>query len=183
MQVFRLVYQGKVDKMLAFDSLPESLLKGIKTRDIAGMPRSWGKWLMENGCTRPVFKTETDVQPDRNLRITKTVIGQEPCFYVLDYVTLNSDKEKWQEICDFLRRNVDPKIRRKDRIEDDALPMARDSASELTLEFEDIKVIEVKSEAEEEKSDKEVVGQTESMMTPTSYASARVSSVASPTRS
>jgi hypothetical protein len=167
MQVFRLVNQGSVDKMIAFDSLPESLLSGIRTRDISGMPRYWGRWLTENGCTRKVFKTETEVLPDRDLRISKTPIGDEACFYILDYITLNADREKWEAICDFLRRNVDPQIRLKDRIENDALPMAKDSYSELSLDPEDIKVIKVNADSVEEKDDKSIVQQTETFMTPT----------------
>jgi hypothetical protein len=167
MQVFRLVNQGSVDKVIAFDSLPTDLLKTVRTRDIAGLPRYWGRWLTENGCTRPVFETGTEVLPDRNLKVTQTPIGTEPCFYLLDYVTLNADKEKWQEISDYLRRNVDPSVRLKDRIENDARPMAKDCYSELSLDPEDIPVIKVDSNVVRVKEDSEIVGQTESLMTPT----------------
>ena len=146
MQVFRLVNGGFVDKMIAFDSLPESILTGIRTKDISGMPRYWGKWLEDHGCVRTVFKTETEILMDRRMHVTKTPIGKEPCFYVLDYMDLNADKEKWQEITNFLRRAVDKTVRLMDKIEDMAKKMAPDSYAQLELEPEDIPVIEIPKE-------------------------------------
>lgn len=165
MQVFRLVNGGFVDKMIAFDSLPERMLAGIKTRDISGMPRYWAKWLTDNKCTRPVLKTETEILADRNLKITKTPIGTEPCFYVLDYKDTNADKEKWQEITNYVRRVVDVKTRLLDKIEDMATKMATDSYSQLALEPEDIVVIECPLE-DEKKASSDIIKETEQILTP-----------------
>lgn len=148
MQVFRLVNGGFVDKMIAFDSLPKRILAGIRTRDISGMPRYWGKWLEDNGCVRDVFKTETLIANDRSLHVKKTAIGKEPCFYMLDYTDLNVDKEKWQEISNYVRKAVDTKVRLLDKLEDMAKRMAPDSHAQLDLEPEDIPVIQVPLEEE-----------------------------------
>lgn len=148
MQVFKLVNGGFVDKMIAFNSLPKRILSGVRTRDIAGMPRYWGKWLEDNGCTRDVFKTETETRPDRSLHVTRTVMGKEPCFYLLDYTDLNVDKEKWQEIGNYVRKAVDTKFRLLDKLEDMAKKMAPDSHAQLDLEPEDIPVIIIPAEEE-----------------------------------
>lgn len=157
MQVFRLVDGGFVDKMIAFDSLPDRLIKGIRTRDIAGMPRYWAKWLIENGSVRDSFKTETEELPDRKLRVHKSKVGEEPCFYVLDYKETNQDKEKWQEIANFVRRTVDTKVRLLDRLEDMARKMAPDCHAQLEIEPEDIPVIKIPSEFEEESAPEAIV--------------------------
>ena len=167
MQVFRLVSGGFPDRMIAFRSLPDSVLKNVRTRSIDGMPRYWGKWLIENECVRDVFKTETEVLMDRRLHITKTPIAKEPCFYVLDYVDLNADKEKWQEICNFLRRTVDKTVRLMDKIEDMAKKMAPDCHAQLDLEPEDILVIEIPVEAQERDVPRGTKEPTEEYMTAT----------------
>ena len=41
LQVFRLVQPGLVDKVIAFDELPQDLIDGIKTRPPDGLPRHW----------------------------------------------------------------------------------------------------------------------------------------------
>lgn len=170
MQVFRLVNAGQVDKMIAFKSLPKRLLSNIRTRDVAGMPRYWAKWLVENECVRECFKTSTEVLADRNLKVTKTPIGTEPCFYLLDYTDINNDKEKWQEIGQYVRRTVDPTTRLMDRLEDMALKMADTPYTELKLEPEEIPVIEVPLEAAEKVDLKQIVKSSEEVMTPTGEA-------------
>lgn len=47
MQVVRLVEVGVPDKIIAFDSLPESMLQGVRRRDLTGLGRHWlslGEW-------------------------------------------------------------------------------------------------------------------------------------------
>lgn len=123
LQVFRLVEGGHVDKMIAFDVLPERLLTGIRKRDLAGLPRYWKKFACEgiNPSTR------------------------EPVFfhYFLDYKDVNSDKEKWGEIIAYVRRAVDIKTRLMDKLEDMAVAMAPDPKSPLELEPENIPVIAI----------------------------------------
>jgi hypothetical protein len=146
MQAFKLVNGGFVDRVIVFDSLPDRLLKNVRTREIAGFPRAWGRWLGEIGSTRPVFKTETVQHPDRSYTFKYTPVGKEPCFFVLEYTDLNADKDRWREICEYLRLNVGPEVRLKEKIEDMARPLAPNSTSQLDVEPEDIPVIHVPSE-------------------------------------
>lgn len=126
MQVFRLVDPGRVDKVLAFDSLPESMLVGITRGTANGLPTNWTGYL-------GVKRGDTKAVP----------------FYVLDFRTLNKDKEKWQEISNYVRRSTDKNFRLMDDLYDMAKPMAADSHSSLELEPEDVLVIPVLTEEEE----------------------------------
>lgn len=166
MQVFRLVNGGFVDRLIAFDSLPERLVRNIKTRDISGMPRYWAKWMMENGSVRQVFKIQEKMSENRTLQVSKAPIGNEPCFYVLEYKDVNADREKWEEICNYVRRTVETKVRLMDRIEDMAKKMAPDSHAQLEIEPEDIPVIEVPSEAVEATNQDEPIKENEEFLTP-----------------
>lgn len=141
MQVFKLVNGGFVDRVIVFDSLPERFTKGIRTREIAGFPRSWARWLASIGSTRPVLKTETSVDLARNWTFKYTPIGEEPCFFVLDYADINADKERWRDISEYLRMNCGPEVRLKEKVEDMAMPLSPNPTSELSVEPEDIPVI------------------------------------------
>lgn len=167
MQVFKLVRGGFVDSLIAFDSLPERILKGIRTRDLAGLPRYWAAWLKEKGSVRPVFKTGTEVLQDRNFKITKTPVGIEPCFWILEYQDLNSDKEKWAEINNYIRQSVEMTVRLKDRIEDMARPMAPSSSAPLELEPDDIPVISIPADKLETPEASSMVQSSEEFITPT----------------
>lgn len=130
MQVFRLVKGGIVDKMIRFDELPKNLLTGIRRGPLGGLPRYWAK--------------ELGVNPkDENARP----------FFVLDYVYTNSDKNKWSEIVSHVRRNAPKEQRLLDQLDEMAVPMAPDSHSQLTLEFEDIPIIKVGETEEEEETE------------------------------
>lgn len=149
-QCFKLVNGGFVDRVIVFDSLPERLYKNVRTRETAGFPRSWAKWLASIGSTRIVYKTETSVDVSRNYTFKKTPIGNEPCFFVLDYNDTNQDKEAWRGICEHLRLNVGPEVRLKEKVEEMAIPLAPNCTSALTVEPEDVPVIPVPGEASEE---------------------------------
>jgi len=66
-----------------------------------------------------------------------------PMFFVLDYVTTNNDKEKWEKIKSFVRRAVDPSVRLMDKLEDMAAPMAPNAKDALDLEPEGVPVIPI----------------------------------------
>lgn len=163
MQVFRLVDGGKVDRMIAFDSLPDRIIKGIRTKDLAGLPRYWAKWMKEVGSLRPVMRTETIQNPDRSYTFKYHPAGTEPCCFTLDYKLINEDKQKWEEISNYLRRTVDQTTRLMDKIEDMAAPMAPDCASELAIEPEDIPVIKVPPEIVEQKDPAELIAPGEQL--------------------
>lgn len=157
MQAFKLVNGGFVDRIIVFDSLPERLFKNVRTRPCDGFPRAWAKWLSEIGSTRTVFKTETNVDLARNWTYKHTPIGKEPCFFVLEYTDINSDKESWRNICDYLKSNCGPDVRLKEKIEDMALALAGNPTQPLSVEPEDIPVIHVPDEVIVEPSHQELV--------------------------
>lgn len=138
MQVVRLVEAGLVDKMIAFDSLPERLFRNVKTKTVDGFHRYWKRWLEENGSSRSVTRT---VDQDGTKETTI-----EYYTYILDYKDVNADKESWQAITSHVRRAVDLKTRLKDKIEDMAEPLASDSKTEMTLEPENVEIILIPKE-------------------------------------
>lgn len=138
MQAFKLVNGGFVDKVIVFDTLPERFTANVATKEAAGFPKAWARWLTEIGSVRPVFKTETTVDLARNWTFKNTQIGKEPCFFVLNYTDLNADKERWREICDYVKVNCGPEVRLKERIEDMAIALAPNSTSPLELETDDV---------------------------------------------
>lgn len=150
-QCFKLVNGGFVDKVIVFDELPERLTKNVRTKEAAGFPRAWSKWLASIGSLRTVLKTETSVDLARNWTFKYTPIGKEPCFFVLDYTDINADKERWREICEYLRMNVGPEVRLKEKVEDMALALAADPTKSLSIEPEDIPAIPIPTETAEEK--------------------------------
>lgn len=164
MQAFKLVNGGFVDKVIVFDTLPERFTTGVRTKEVAGFPRAWAKWLASIGSTRTVFKTETSVDLARNWTFKYTPIGKEPCFFVLEYQDLNADKQRWHEICDYLRANVGPEVRLKEKIDEMALALAPNSTAPLDVECEDIAVIAVPIEAVVAPSDHEVIAQDEQIL-------------------
>lgn len=166
MQVFRLVNGGFVDKMIAFDSLPHRLISGIRSKNCEGLPRYWATWLKEKGSIRDVVRTETKKDAQLNYHFTYTKIGDEPCMFVLDYKDINNDKEKWQEIVNYVRRTVDKTVRLMDKLEDMAIPMAPDSYVSITLEPEDIPVIPVPAEFIEHHDPVEIIKPGEELMEP-----------------
>jgi len=164
MQCFKLVNAGFVDRLIVFDELPERFTKGVKTREAAGFPRSWAKWLISIGSMRTVFKTDTTVDLARNYTYKHTPIGSEPCFFVLDYTDLNDDKQRWREICEYLRLHVGPEVRLKEKVEDMAMPLAAGSTQPLSVEPEDIPVIPVPRETIDVPEIQPLVGQHETII-------------------
>lgn len=146
MQAFKLVNAGFVDKVIIFDSLPERLVKGIRTREVAGFPRSWARFLGEIGSTRKVYSTATQKRGPGDYAYTFTEIGSEPCFYVLEYTDINADKEYWRAIGEYLRMNCGPDVRLKEKVEDMAIALAKNSTNPLEVEPEDIPVVVVPGE-------------------------------------
>lgn len=164
MQAFKLVNAGFVDKVIVFDELPERLVKGIRTREVAGFPRSWARWMGEIGSTRKVFQTSTTKRGPGDYVYTHAEIGQEPCFYVLDYADINADKEFWRNICEYLRLNCSPEVRLKEKVEEMATALAPNSTSALAVEPEDITVIKVPREVEEAPKENELVKHGETIL-------------------
>jgi hypothetical protein len=144
MQVFRLVRPGEPDKVIAFDELPKRLTDGLTKIEPNGMPRHWSSYLKEIGST--FKKTVWDAVELKNSEIE--VAG----FFILDYIFVNKDKERWQEIVNYARKNCSAEIRLLDKFEDMAKPLADNSHSELSLEPEDIPIIKLEKLAKTVKS-------------------------------
>lgn len=135
MQMFRLVKAGFPDKVIAFDSLPERLVENIRLEGLNGLPKYWAKYIPTQ---KKFIRGASERMPDGKVIKMGERTEEGPFFHILEYVDLNQDKEKWNEICAFVRRVVDLKVRLLDKIEDMALPMAADCKSELSLEPDDV---------------------------------------------
>lgn len=164
MQAFKLVNGGFVDKVIVFDELPVRFVKGIRTREAAGFPRSWAKWLQEIGSLRPVFKTETFVDAGRNYTYKYTPIGKEPCFFVLEYQDINQDREAWHAISEYVRMNVGPEVRLREKLEDMALALAQKPTDALDVEPEDIPIIPIPKEVEKELPAESIIAPDEQIL-------------------
>lgn len=151
MQCVKLVNAGFVDKVVVFDTLPERLVKSIRTREVAGFPRSWARWLSDIGSTRTVYRTETEKRGPGDYKFTHTPIGKEPCFFVLEYTDINADKEYFRAIGEYLRMNCGPEVRLKEKLQDMAIALAPNSTASLEVEPEDVPVIKVSDEVIVEK--------------------------------
>lgn len=116
MQIFKIVVMGTVDRFLAFDELPEDLLKGITVTQPNGFPRAFKRFVDEEAYGK---------------------------LYTLEIYDKNQDKETWKKVTDFVTRAVDVKVRLADRIEDMAKPCAKDCTAQIDIEPEDIQVIPI----------------------------------------
>lgn len=153
MQVFRLVDGGRVDRMIAFDALPKRLLTGIRKKDLDGFPRYWKSWLKDNECVHAVKRWNGELE--------KFDLINETFTYVLDYKSINEDREKWEAITNYVRKAVDLKVRLKDKIEDMAEPLAKDCYSEMSIEPEQVPVIPVPLELREKEEAPKIITPTE----------------------
>lgn len=136
MQVIRLVQTGFVDKVIGFDELPKRLLSGIEMRRPDGLPRHWKSFIGDQTKVTPPSMEKNEVTGKAELVGGGTEVA--PFFYVLYYTEINHDKERWQDICNFVRRTVELKFRLLDKIEDMALPLSTDANAELKLEPENM---------------------------------------------
>lgn len=162
MQCFKLVNGGFVDKVIVLDSVPERLMKNVRTRACDGFPRAWARWLAEIGSTRTVFATETNVDMARNWTYKHTPVGKEPCFFVLDYLDINSDKESWRNISEHIRTTVGPEVRLREKIQDMAIALSPNSTQDVSIEPEDVPVIVLPKEVVVKKE--EIVQQGETIL-------------------
>lgn len=143
-QVFRLM--DMPDRVIAFDELPEDLLVGLEMCDCSKLPKDWREFI-------GIREKTTRIPPDRDpltgqIRTYVPITQKAPYAYLIDR-ELNNDKERWQEIESYVRRNAPREFRLLDKIADMAKPMARDAHSELDLEADQVLVIPImKAEAE-----------------------------------
>lgn len=141
MQVFRLM--GMPDKIIAFDELPEDLVKGFEMIKAEAFPKYWKKWLGEKEVT---IKIPSEINPvTGQRRIYEPIVERDSYFYLVDW-NLKPVVEKWNEIESYVRSHVPSTFRLKDKLEDMALPLAPDRTSGITLEPDDVVVIPIPKE-------------------------------------
>lgn len=140
MQMIRLVVGGLPDKIIAFDELPERLLKDADMRPPSGLPRFWHTMI---GTHKKLVKGSKERNIDGTWLTIKDSYEEGPFFYLLDYQDVNSHKDAWRAIEDFVRVNAKEiqavnETSLTERLDSLALPMAVDSKSELSLDPQDI---------------------------------------------
>ena len=141
MQVFRLM--GMPDKVIAFDELPEDLVKGFEMIKADGFPKYWKKWLGEKEITT---KVPSELNPVTGQRRTfDPIVEKDSYFYLVDW-NVKPVVEKWKEVESYVRDRVPSDFRLKDKLEDMALPLAPDKISGITLEPDDVVVIPIPKE-------------------------------------
>jgi hypothetical protein len=144
-QVFRLM--GMPDKVIAFDELPADLLEGLEMCDCSKLPRDWRDFI---GTREKPIRIPPDRDPlTGQVRTYTPVVQKGPYAYLIDW-EINHDKERWQEIESYVRRNAPKDFRLLDKIADMAKPMGQDAHSELSLEIESVVVIPLPKTEEKE---------------------------------
>lgn len=154
-QCFRIM--GMPDKVLAFDALPERLLKGFELCPADGFPRHWKEWLGK-------IKKETKIPPEKDfltgqVRYYNPIVEEDSYFYLVD-ITLGPVMERWKEIGDFVRRTVSKEIRLTEKLEDMAKPLANNKTDGVTLEPEDVTIIPIPLEYQEKSDKLTIIGST-----------------------
>lgn len=142
-QVFRLM--DMPDRVIAFDELPQELLEGLEMCDCSKLPRHWRDYL-------GMREKHVRIPPDRDpltgtVRTYKPIVQTGPYAYLIDQ-EVNHDRERWQEIESYVRRNAPKDFRLLDKLKDMAKPMGKDVHSELDLEPEDVIIVPLPKGAE-----------------------------------
>jgi hypothetical protein len=138
MQVFRLM--DMPDRVIAFDSLPERLLQGFELCAAEGFSREWKNFLGK-------MKRTVKVPPDRDpftgqMRSYAPIVEENYFFYLVDF-NINPVVEKWEEVCNFVRRVVDRDVRLLDDMRKMAIPLAPNKTDGVSILPEDVPVIPI----------------------------------------
>lgn len=142
MQVFRLM--GMPDKIIAFDELPEELVKGFELIKAEGFPRYWKKWIGEREIVTPIPPEMNAITGER--RTFPPIVEKDSYFYLVDW-GIKTSVEKWKKIEEYVRNKVASDFRLTDKLEDMAKPLAPNKTEGITLEPDDVVVIPVPKEA------------------------------------
>ncbi len=141
MQVFRLV--GLPDKIIAFDELPEEMVKGFEDCRAEGFPKAWKKWMGEREIVTPI---PSELNPVTGVRRTfDPYVEKDSFFYKVDW-DIKPMVERWEKIEKYARDHVKTEFRLTDKLEDMAKPLAPDKISGITLDPEDVIVIPIPKE-------------------------------------
>lgn len=144
MQVFRLM--DLPDKVIAFDALPKRLTEGFELCPAEGFPRHWKEWM---GKTERVIKVPPERDPiTQQVRKFEPIYEKDYFFYLVDW-RRGPVEEKWREVCEFVKTHVSKDTRLKENIADMALPLAANKTDSVTLEPEDVPIIQIAAEYQE----------------------------------
>jgi len=142
LQVFRLM--GMPDKVIAFDELPEDLVKGFEMIKAEGFPKYWKKWMGEREV---VIKIPSVINPVTGQRqVFDDFVEKDSYFYLVDW-NVNPVVEKWKRIEEYVRQKVSSDFRLTDKLEDMAKPLAPNKVDGITLEPDDVVVIPLPKES------------------------------------
>lgn len=149
MQCFR--FMDLPDRVIAFDELPEDLVKGFEMVPANGFPRHWKEWL---GKKKRVTVIPAEKDPfTGQMRRSEPSIEEDYYFYLVDD-SIGSDVDRWKDVCDYVKRNAPENFRLKEKIEDMAKPLAPNKTDSVMLEPEEVIVIPL-AKAEEAKKAEE----------------------------
>lgn len=142
MQVFRLM--GMPDKVLAFEELPERFLAGLDMTRADGFPRHWKEWMGKR-------KRITRIPPERNpltgeVRTYQPIVEEDHFFYLVDW-NIRVQEDRWKEITDYVRLHAPQDMRIPEKLDDMAKPLAKDKLESVSLEPEEVVVIQIPKEA------------------------------------
>lgn len=138
MDIFR--FMGMPDKVLGIEGLPEDFLRPFEMNRADGFPRHWKEFMGKR-------KKLTPIPPEKDpltglVRRFDPIVEEDSYFFLVDW-NLKQNEEKWQELTDYVRKNVDRDVRLLDKIEDMAKPLARDKSEGVSLEPEDVPIIKI----------------------------------------
>lgn len=144
MQCFR--FMGMPDKVLAFDELPEDLVRGFEMCKAEGFPKYWKNWL---GKKKVTISIPSELNPVTGQRTKYEPIVEEDSYFYLVDSNVKPVMEKWKEIEDYVRRVVPTEFRLTDKLEDMAKPLAPNKTEGINLEPDDVVVIPIPKGAPE----------------------------------
>lgn len=141
MQVFRLM--GLPDKIIAFDELPEDLVKGFELLRAEAFPKYWKKWMGEKEIVTKIPSVVNPVTGQR--QVFESFVEKDSFFYLVDW-NLKPVVERWKKIEEYVRQKVSSEFRLTDKLEDMAKPLAPNKVDGITLEPDDVIVIPLPKE-------------------------------------
>lgn len=129
MQVVRLVNEGSVDKVIAFNEIPEEFFRGAERYSPEDGEMD-GDWINFSKTSVSRVLPNKMLERDENGKIS---LHEESVHFVLDYLDKNNDIDRWSKIKAYVQKNVPRDFRLMDNIENMAMPLSRDSYSDLSL--------------------------------------------------
>ncbi len=122
------------------------MTEGFEPCKADGFPRHWKEWLGKRDILIKI-PPEMDVFT-KQVRKFDPIVETDYFFYLVDW-NLRPVVERWENICDFVKRVVPKDFRLKENLEEMALPLAANKTDGVTLEPEDVVIIPIPLEFQE----------------------------------